>query len=202
MITTQEERWAGPFGDAYTARNRGRVDANKALFSRIMASIQEVKRVIEFGAGAGENLTALRHIMPFLHLVGVEINEQAVELLGKSGADLVVHAAIAEACFVGEFDLAFTKGLLIHIAPQDLPIAFDRLYAASRRYVLLCEYHSPRFEALDYRGEHGLLWKGPYAEMMLEHYSDLKVRDYGFAWSRDPIAPQDDLFWALMEKKQ
>jgi hypothetical protein len=36
---------------------------------------------------------------------------------------------------------------------------------------------------------------------MLDRYADLTLVDYGFYYRRDPIFPQDDISWFLMEKR-
>jgi spore coat polysaccharide biosynthesis protein SpsF len=53
--TSQEEFWAGEFGDDYTSRNRG-VDwiaCNTALFAKILERVGHVRTVIEFGSNIG-----------------------------------------------------------------------------------------------------------------------------------------------------
>lgn len=198
-MNPQETYWSGPQGSAYQTRQSLPLANRKAMFSRIMASALGVKSVIEFGAGRGENLQALRQIMPFLNLTGVEINNAAFLEL-KKVADLAFHGSVIEFPSSGEWDMAMTRGLLIHIPPEELQRAYKSLYQAAKKYICIAEYHSPRFEEIPYHGEMGKLWKGPYAEQMLDRFPDLKVRDYGFIWSRDPLYPQGDVSWFLLEK--
>jgi spore coat polysaccharide biosynthesis protein SpsF len=35
---------------------------------------------------------------------------------------------------------------------------------------------------------------------MLDKFPSLRVVDYGFVWKRDPVFPQDDLTWFVLEK--
>jgi spore coat polysaccharide biosynthesis protein SpsF len=35
---------------------------------------------------------------------------------------------------------------------------------------------------------------------MINKYDDLTLVDYGFAYHKDPLFPQDDLTWFLMKK--
>jgi pseudaminic acid biosynthesis-associated methylase len=100
------------------------------------------------------------------------------------------------------FDLSFTMGVLIHIAPDDLRRAYRTLYNTSHRYILVAEYYSPKPVEIEYRGHAGRLWKRDFAGEMLDTYPDLRLLDYGFRYHRDPQHPMDDISWFLMEKGQ
>ena len=102
---------------------------------------------------------------------------------------------------MGRWDLAFTRGLLIHIHPRDLPKAYDTLHQAAAKYILICEYFSPQPRMIPYRGQDNLLWARDFAGEMLDRFDDLALLDYGFVYHRDPVAPQDDVTWFLMEKE-
>jgi pseudaminic acid biosynthesis-associated methylase len=97
------------------------------------------------------------------------------------------------------YDLTFTKGVLIHIQPDALSAAYDNLYRLSRRYIMVCEYYNPTPARLDYRGHKDRLFKRDFAGELIDRYG-LKLLDYGFVYHRDPVAPQDDATWFLMEK--
>ncbi len=199
----QEEVWAGAFGDAYVDRNR-RLDqlaGKRRLFARILARAPGVQSVLELGANIGLNLIAIGELLPHARLAGVEIN-------GKAHAELAriprVEAHLASLFdFTPEtpFDLAFTAGVLIHVAPERLPEAYDRLHAASRRYLLVVEYYNPTPLEVPYRGERGLLFKRDFAGELMDRFADLALVDYGFVWRRDPVFPLDDLTWFLLEKR-
>ena len=99
-----------------------------------------------------------------------------------------------------QVDLSLIKGVLIHINPDMLPVVYEKLYNASRRFVLVCEYYNPSPVAISYRGHSDRLFKRDFAGEMMDKYPDLKLVDYGFAYRRDPAFPQDDITWFLMEK--
>jgi len=92
------------------------------------------------------------------------------------------------------------KGVLIHINPEMLSSVYEKLYQASSRFVLVCEYYNPSPVEIPYRGHTDRLFKRDFAGEMMEKYSDLTLIDYGFAYRRDPAFPQDDITWFLMEK--
>jgi pseudaminic acid biosynthesis-associated methylase len=78
---------------------------------------------------------------------------------------------------------------------------YDSLYKASRRYIILAEYFNPTPVEVNYRGHAGRLFKRDFAGEMLDRFPDLQVVDYGFTWKRDPVFPQDDLTWFVLEKR-
>lgn len=201
--TEQEAFWSGDFGDDYSTRNTGAgwVAANTALFTKVLARTSRVDSVIEFGANIGLNLMALRHLLPEARLAAVEINASAVETLrGWGGCEEITHDSILNYEPTNTYDLSFTKGVLIHINPDELAGVWETLYRSSHRYVLVAEYYNPSPVEIPYRGHSGRLFKRDFAGEMLDKYSDLRLVDYGFIWKRDPQFPQDDLTWFLMEK--
>ncbi len=204
-VTTRQERvWAGEFGDSYVDRNRRleQLAAKRRLFATILARTRGVKSVLELGANVGLNLIAIRELLPGARLAGVEINEKAYRELAHL-ADVEAHlASLFDFAPDHPFDLAFTAGVLIHVAPERLEEAYRRLHAASRRYVLVIEYYNPSPMEVPYRGERGLLFKRDFAGEMMDAFDDLALVDYGFVWRRDPVFPLDDLTWFLMEKRR
>ncbi len=77
---------------------------------------------------------------------------------------------------------------------------YPLLYDASSRYILLCEYYNPSPVEVSYRGHDWKLFKRDFAGEILDKYTDLVLREYGFVYHRDPRFPQDDLCWFLMER--
>ena len=201
--TEQEDFWAGEFGNDYTRRNRGLnwVAANTAFFTKVLDRTQKIQTVLELGANIGMNLLALRALLPDAKLSAVEINESAAVELNANITDVTLYlTSILEFQPIETWDLVFTKGVLIHINPDQLPIVYERLYQSSSRYVLVAEYYNPTPTEIHYRGHTGKLFKRDFAGEMLDQYPDLKLVDYGFVYHRDPNFPQDDTTWFLMEK--
>jgi spore coat polysaccharide biosynthesis protein SpsF len=191
-----EQFWSGEFGDEYTNRSPGNLQANIAFFSRILSKTHSVESIVELGCGSGLNLRAIDILAPNMDLWGVEINESA--------ADRVPVGQVIRGSFldvpIPSCDLAFTKGVLIHVNPGDLPHAYSVLYGVSTRYILVAEYFNPTLVEVEYRGHSGRLWKTDFAKEMMQMYADLRLVDYGFVWKQDQF-PQDDLTWFLLEKK-
>jgi len=201
--TPQEQLWAGEFGNDYTARNRdgALVNSNRALFDEILSHTQRVTSAIEFGANIGNNLRALRDLIPDIELHAVEINETAASEIQNWGGATVEVASLLDFRPSRQWDLSFTHGVLIHLHPEALPDIYDKLVAASSRYVMVCEYYSPSPVEVHYRGQAQALFKRDFAGEILDAHPELQLVDYGFTYHRDPQHPLDDSTWFLMEKQ-
>ena len=90
--------------------------------------------------------------------------------------------------------------MLIHLNPEALPAAYERLYECSSKYIVVIEYYNPSPVEVTYRGHAGRLFKRDFAGDLLERYPDLELVDYGFQYRRDPNFPADDLTWFLLKK--
>ena len=211
MTTEQEAFWQGTFGDEYTRRTASDAQAvasHLALFSRALSHTHGIANVLELGANVGHNLAAIAQLIPGVDMTAIEINATAVHELKRR---LPQVAVLRESIFdlehrlwIGEngFDLVFTHGVLIHLAPEKLPDVYRIMHEASRKYILVSEYYSPQPTAIKYRGHEDKLFKRDFAGELLDSFPDLKLLAYGFGYHRDPNFPQDDTTWFLMEKKQ
>lgn len=202
--TPQEEFWAGSFGTDYIERNKGNrlLASNLNFFSNALRRAGRITSCLELGANIGMNLRALKLLYPEISLRGVEINpdaaKQLADVIGKSN---VFEGSLFDYSVKEEVDLALTKGVLIHINPERLSATYEKLYQASNRFILICEYYNPSPTAIPYRGHSDRLFKRDFAGEMLDRYSDLNLIDYAFAYRRDPVFPQDDITWFLIEKR-
>src|SRR5690349_24099528 len=78
-LTEQETFWQGEFGNQYVDRNVGQplVAANLAMFAKALTQVGRIDSLVELGTNAGNNLQALRQLLPRCELSGVEINASA-----------------------------------------------------------------------------------------------------------------------------
>lgn len=159
-MKTTEEEWAGSFGDAYHARNW--VDWQLRIpFWQHIIELTGARSVFEFGCGPGWNLSAIRRSYPAdVSLQGYEINSEAAQQALSAQIDVLYPGER-----MASSDLVFTAGCLIHIPPADIHPTMDSLIAQSYRYVMSIEYEAEQETEIEYRGQMGLLWKRPYAEM-------------------------------------
>jgi len=201
--TEQEEFWAGEFGVNYIDRNADSrlLASNLHLFSTVLQRTGPISSVTEFGANIGMNLRAIKLLQPQAKMRAVEINAEAASQLSEViGKENTVVGSMFDCQLDATADLSFSKGVLIHIQPNMLRAAYQRLFEASHRYVLICEYYNPTPVSVPYRGHVDRLFKRDFAGEMLDLYPQLSLVDYGFAYRRDPVFPQDDVSWFLMKR--
>ena len=202
--TEQEAFWAGTFGDEYIARNQSQeyLAANLNFFSKALKQTGKPASIIEFGANIGMNLRAIKLLFPSIVAAGIELNHTAVaQLSALLGADHVYNGSIFEYSSSEKYEIALIKGVLIHINPEMLPLVYQKLYDASSKYLLICEYYNPSPVTVTYRGHNDRLFKRDFAGELLDTFPDLRLVDYGFAYKRDTSFPQDDITWFLLEKQ-
>ena len=202
--TEQEQFWAGTFGSEYIERNKSAeyLASNLNFFSKSMQHIGRPASILEFGANIGMNLRAIKMLFPTIALHAIEINPTAAsELKTWMGENNVFEGSIFDFNPSQQVEVALIKGVLIHINPDMLQTVYEKLYAASSKYILICEYYNPSPVTIPYRGHTDRLFKRDFAGEMLEKYSNLQLIDYGFCYKRDPAFPQDDVTWFLLEKK-
>lgn len=201
--TPQEQFWAGEFGTAYIERNQGDklLAANMDFFVKSLRQTRQLKSCIEFGANIGMNLKALNLLFPGLEAHGIEINsEAAAQLAHTIPAARVYNQSILDFNASQSWDLALIKGVLIHLNPEVLPAVYDKLVAATGRYLLVAEYYNPSPVTINYRGHTDRLFKRDFAGEIMDRHPHMQLLDYGFSYRKDPNFPQDDITWFLMEK--
>jgi spore coat polysaccharide biosynthesis protein SpsF len=201
--SSQEEFWANDFGNEYIKRNQGDklLASNLNFFSRCLNRTYNINSVIEFGANIGMNLRALQLLFPGVLFNGIEINSlAATELEMVISKENVINESIFEYEPIKKFDLVLIKGVLIHLNPDLLDQAYEKLYSSSSKYLLIAEYYNPTPVSIAYRGHTDRLFKRDFAGEFLDKYKDLKILDYGFGWHRDPNFPLDDISWFLLSK--
>jgi pseudaminic acid biosynthesis-associated methylase len=208
--TRQMEIWSGAFGREYTDRNTLSPEELDALYRRelgvertamnqaFLGSLPRELRMLEVGSNIGNQLLLLRS-MGFTRLHGVELQRYAVRLSKPRVPDahFMQGSAFSLPFRDGGFDLVFTSGVLIHLAPRDLDIAMAEIYRASRRYIWGMEYFSESCEEVSYRGKEGLLWKADFCGLFLERFPDLRVVQQR-RYPRSDGANQDVMF--LLER--
>ena len=199
--TEQELFWKGEFGEDYIKRNNSDdlLKSKINLWSRMIKSIPDIYSALELGCNIGLNLKALNSLNSNIELKGIEINEKAANEAKKLKIAKINQGTIIDSIDGEKFDLTFTVGVLIHINPGFLTNVYDNLYNNSNKYILINEYFNPTPVSIPYRGHENKLFKRDFAGELIDSYN-LKLVDYGFAYSRDDLYPQDDMTWFLLEK--
>lgn len=204
--TTQLDAWTGEFGKAYLQRNNASDEADlgprTAAWTNVARSLpQAPQSILEVGANIGRNLVSWSRLCDAeLHAV-----EPFVEAFDLLPATVGPRLSSAHNCTGFELpfadnsiDLVFTSGVLIHIAPADLPRIMSEVVRVSKKYVLCNEYFAKQPEEINYRGHSGLLFKRDFGRYYQEQWPGLKPVNTGFFWLGN--SPFDDTTWWLFEK--
>lgn len=186
--TAQLAEWQGDFGRDYTDRNSLTAEQVDALWiknygisrtelnRRFLKDVPAGSRILEVGCNIANQLLLLQQL-GYSELHGVEVQSYAIGVARSrtSNIKLVQSSAFDLPYKDGFFDLVFTSGVLIHIAPADLPAALDEIHRCARTYILGTEYYAPAVTEVNYRDRHALLWKMDYARQYLRRFEDLEL---------------------------
>jgi len=202
----QLENWRGRFGDAYADRNAVTADRIR-IYTRAFATIWDKfgldlpDSVLECGCNVGLALRGLSNISN-AELKAVEPNAKArakAQAANVTAKENIVDGSVQDLPFEdASVDLAFTSGVLIHVAPSDLDDAMRELGRVSRKYVLMIEYYSKELSEIPYRGQEDMLWKADYGHLFMSHNPNWRPIDAGFFWHE--ITGFDDSNWWLFRR--
>ena len=186
--TAQTRVWQGEFGRAYTDRNTLEMAELDALWSRnygvsrsainqmFLEGIPRSASFLEVGCNVGNQLLLLQ-AQGYTQLTGIELQSYALAGARSRLKNVALQQGSALALPFEDqtFDVVFTSGVLIHIAPDDLPRAMSEIHRCARHYIWGAEYFSPELTAVNYRGNDDLLWKMDYARKYLTLFDDLEL---------------------------
>lgn len=183
----QEKNWSNSFGDEYTDRNEQPLKDMEAMTKsyygltqtelnrRFLPGMPLNARILEVGCNVGNQLLCLQ-TMGFSNLCGIDINSCAIEKAKQRthGINLLKGSAFDLPFKDSFFDLIFTSMVLVHIKPDDLPLAMSEIYRCSKKYIWGIEYHSETPTEIQYRGMSDMLWRQNFIKLWLELFQ-LKV---------------------------
>ena len=83
--------------------------------------------------------------MEYTNLSGIELQPYALEIARSRTRNISLAQGSALSIPYGDasFDVVFTSGVLIHIAPEDLPRAMDEIHRCARTFIWGMEYYAP-----------------------------------------------------------
>lgn len=186
--TRQMAEWMGDFGRDYTDRNPQSLEELEALYrhnfginrtelnERFLGLLDRSARILEVGSNVGTQLQCLQH-MGFTNLYGIELQSYAVELSkqGTRNINIIQGSAFDIPFKDGFFDMVFTSGVLIHIAPDQLGEVLKEIYRCAKTYIWGFEYWASQCTEVYYRGHDGLLWKQDFAQVYCGTFKDLEL---------------------------
>jgi len=193
--------WAGDFGDGYTERNIINYQNHLPIWLNVVRELGPTFRdlsMLEVGCNRGHNLTALS-FLGVDYLVGIDINNLALSKARKNHSH-VRYGNILEIPFdCSSFDLVFTMGVLIHIAPENLATAIREVYRVSKRFVLAIEYPADEEIVVPYRGNDDMLWKRDFQKEFTTVCPDLQLMKH-WSWGTKEKPFYDRVDGWLFEK--
>lgn len=192
-LTKQMLHWSGTFGAEYTKRNHMTVDQMEALWvknygfsrssvnQRFLDGFDKSMRILEVGSNIGNQLLCLRR-QGFRNLYGVELQHYPLVIARANFTPITfIQASAFQLPFrSGFFDLVFTSGLLIHIAPEHISQVIGEIHRCTKRYIWGVEYYATEYTIVPYRGHNGLCWKADFAKLFIGTFGDLTLRRQEF----------------------
>ena len=186
--TKQLGQWQGDLGRQYTDRNTftpEQVDSlwtknygvsRRAINLQFLGGLPRDLRILEVGCNIGNQLLLLQEL-GFSNLHGLEIQDYALQVARSraQGVQFFQGSALSLPFEDRFFDLVFTAGVLIHIAPEDLPVALGQIHRCAKRYVFGSEYYAPEVTPVRWREQADLMWKMDYAREYLSRFEDLRL---------------------------
>ena len=202
-MNEQELFWKKTYGKKYIKKNYEFDDVKGAKAWREILSKcgKENLDILECGCNIGRNIRQIKKAYPKSKTSVVEINREALEICKSNNKiEKYYSGSIFDCNFESnKFDLVFTMGVLIHIAPENLIEAMTRIKRWSKKYVLFGEYFSRTPCAIEYQGRKDQLFKRDFGKFFLENF-EAKCIDYGFLWGHEyDEAGFDDCTWWLFD---
>lgn len=200
-MNKQEQFWKDTYAKEYITRNSEfDLDAGIKAWAQMTRNLGPIRSILECGCNIGRNINILNHLMPGAEKSIIEISPEAFSIVtGRYNFADALNCSILASDFGGkQFDLVFTTGVLIHIAPENLLENLSKIYAHSKKYIVFCEMFSRVPRTVPYKGENDLLFTRDYGRFFLENFQ-CSVVDYGFLWGHyyDAAGFDDGNFWVF-----
>lgn len=193
-MTGTVDFWKSDFGNEYIKRNRYDWRKRIPFWDRIVAKYG-FRSAYEVGCNVGYNLSAIKHSIHGynVQLRGDDVNQLA--LIQANSAGLSVYLSDQNPIGDSHYELVYTSGVLIHIAPKDLKAFMQRIVDASCDYVLAIEYEDETEVEVEYRGHAGKLWRRPYGKLYQE--MGLELVETGKLGEEDGFDKNGITYWLL-----
>jgi len=209
--TSQENVWSSDHGFRYVIHHMSEDWQNNIripVWTLFLAQVPDVSSICEFGCNIGANLKAIHHVKPDIALTGIEINPHAVYMLQKEDIGDIHCASILDAEMGQQYDLVFTRGVLIHIHPDEVAKVMHNMARHAKRYVLIYEIYSADPHALDrYKpmskeavpDEEYQFWRD-FSGDFQALYPDWRVVATGVNDTLDQAPKEGDMHWTIFSR--
>ncbi len=137
--------WQNPNKGNEPSKYLNKTERSKFLYEYVQKYVDETARILEPGCNVGRNLNYLFE-KGYTHLTGIEINEDAVQLLKKHYPKMSEEIQIftgpiedvIQSFETNSFDLTFSMAVLEHIHP-DSDWIFSELARVTKSYLIIIE---------------------------------------------------------------
>ena len=164
--------------DIYTNDNKSAIQPSRFNFIFNAALILNAKKVCEAGCNVGNNLSAFPKNYD---VTGCDMNESAIEKAKKNNSTFKFRVEnIKNTSFAdNEFDLVFTRGVLIHTPLDEVDDVLKELFRISKRWVFNLEYFGDDGKMIAWKRGNDLLWyrnmKKRWEKFNVEVVSDVDI---------------------------
>jgi pseudaminic acid biosynthesis-associated methylase len=203
-MNQQEQFWHEEYAKEYMERNSSfNLDLGIKAWATMLRNLEPIDSLLECGCNIGRNINFLNHLLPGVRKSIIEISPEPFKMVtSNNNFEHAVNTSILDAKLPeNHFDLVYTTGVLIHIAPENLLANMKKIYSMSKRYILFGEIFSRVPGTITYKGREDLLFKRDFGKYFMENF-DCRVVDYGFLWGHiyDDAGFDDCNYW-VFEKK-
>jgi len=143
--------------DKYTEENTGAVQNRLSEF--IFNSILTLGggKILEAGCNIGNNLSSFPENY---EIYGLDLNEKALEKCkARYQSFKFEKGSLLNIPFPDSFfDIVFTRGVLIHIAPENLDSVLSELLRVSKKWIFNLEYHGEDNKMIKWKRGDDMLW--------------------------------------------
>lgn len=116
---------------------------HRFLIANVLKSLNWLS-LIEIGCGGGANLINIVKNIPGKQIGGVDVNADAIELCQKTFKEGLFKVNAADDVMLSDkaVDVVLSDAVLIYVSPKDIRRHLREIKRISRKYVVLCEFHS------------------------------------------------------------
>lgn len=203
-MNQQEQFWHSEYAQEYMDRNNAfDLDLGIKAWATMLKNVEKIDSLLECGCNIGRNINFLNNLMPGVKKSIIELSPEPYKFVtSRNKFEHAFNGTILDADLPpNSFDLVYTTGVLIHVAPENLLSNMKKIYNLSKRYILFGEIFSRVPGFIEYKGKNNLLFKRDFGKFFLENF-DCRIVDYGFLWGQiyDDAGFDDCNYW-VFEKK-
>jgi len=149
--------------DKYTDENIKNIQNEISKFIYFISIALGAKKICETGCNVGNNLSSFPENF---EVHGIDMNKQALEQASKKFPNFKFKQEnIKKISFPDSFfDLVFTRGVLIHIAKEEVDDIMKELLRISKRWIFNLEYFGEDGKMIKWKRGENRLWYRNMAE--------------------------------------